>query len=164
MRKLHSVLTLWCVLLLAPGLFEAFGNTTLNGTLAAVWIVGYLAQFSIFMWIMNLVPEQKILWWFVASMLPWIVDWTVPSSTWLLPLWAAVAVAVATWIGRVPSRTQALQQQGIRATGIVLEVLKPWMNVVIQQRLYPASPPPAHPAPGWHPGLRRHFEGPLHAR
>jgi len=84
MRKIYSVLTLWCVLLLAPGVYEAFGNTTLNGTLATVWVVGYLAQFFVFMWVLNLVPEQKILGWFIASMLPWFVDWTVPSSRWLL--------------------------------------------------------------------------------
>jgi hypothetical protein len=81
MRKLYSLLIVWCVLLLAPGVYEAFGNVTLNGTLAAVWIVGYLAQFAVFMWIMNLVGEQKVLWWFI--------------------------------------------------TGVVLEVFKPWMNVVI---------------------------------
>lgn len=131
MRKLYSLLIAWCVLLLAPGTFEAFGNVTLNGTLAAVWIVGYLAQFGVFMWIMNLVGEQKVLWWFIASLLPWAVDWTVPSSPWLLLPWAAVAIAVAAWIGRFSSRAQALQQRGIRATGVVLEVFKPWMNVVI---------------------------------
>jgi hypothetical protein len=131
MRKLYSVLTLWCVLLLAPGLFEALGNTTLNGVLAAVWVVGYLAQFSVFMWMMNLVPEQKVLWWFIASMLPWIIDWTVPSSAWLLLLWTAVAIAVAAGIGRFAQGAKSLQEQGIRATGTVLEVFKPWMNVVI---------------------------------
>ena len=131
MRKLYSVLTLWCVLLLAPGVYEACGNSTLNGTLAAIWVVGYLAQFCLFMWMMNLVPEQKVLWWFIASMLPWFVDWTVPSSTWLLLPWTAVAIAVAYWIGRVTLLAQALQQRGIRATGTVLEVLKPWMNVVV---------------------------------
>jgi hypothetical protein len=131
MRKLYSVLTLWCVLLLAPGLFEALGNTTLNGVLAAIWVVGYLAQFSVFMWMMNLVPEQKVLWWFIASMLPWIVDWTVPSSAWLLLLWTAVAIAVAAWIGRFAQGAKSLQEQGIRATGTVLEVFKPWMNVVV---------------------------------
>jgi len=131
MRKIYSLLIAWCVLLLAPGLFEAFGNVTLNGTLATVWIVGYLAQFGVFMWIMNLVGEQKVLWWFIASLVPWAVDWTVPSSAWLLLLWAAVAIAVAAWIGRFSSRARALQQRGIRATGVVLEVLKPWMNVVI---------------------------------
>jgi hypothetical protein len=131
MRKINSLLIAWCVLLLAPGIFEAFGNVTLNGTLAAVWIVGYLAQFGVFLWIMNLVGEQKVIWWFIASLLPWAVDWTVPSSTWLLLLWAAVAIAVAVWIGRFSSRARALQQRGIRATGVVLEVFKPWMNVVI---------------------------------
>ena len=131
MRKIHLLLIAWCVLLLAPGLFEAFGNVTLNGTLAAVWIVGYLVQFGVFLWIMNLVSEQKVLWWFVASLLPWGVDWTVPSSIWLLLLWAAVAIAVAAWIGNFSSGALALQQRGLRATGIVLEVFKPWMNVVV---------------------------------
>ncbi len=131
MRKIYSLLTAWCFLLLAPGLFEAFGNVTLNGTLATVWIVGYLAQFFVFMWIMNLVPEQKILWWFIASMLPWIIDWTVPSSTWLFLLWAAAAIAVATWMGRFAQSAKLLQEHGIRATGVVLEVFKPWMNVVV---------------------------------
>lgn len=131
MRRLHLLLTVWCVLLLAPGLFEAAGNVTLNGTLASIWIIGYLAQFGVFMWIMNVVGDQKVLWWFVASLLPWAVDWSVPSSRWFLLLWAAVAVAVAVWIGRLTQRTKTLQEQGIRATGTVLEVLKPWMNVVI---------------------------------
>ena len=131
MRKIYSLLTVWCLLLLAPGVFEAFGNVTLNSTLATVWIVGYLAQFGVFLWIMNLVGEQKVLWWFAASLLPWAVDWTVPSSTWFLLLWAAVAVGVAAWIGQSTGRARSLQQQGIRATGIVLEVFKPWMNVVI---------------------------------
>jgi hypothetical protein len=131
MRKINSLLIAWCVLLLAPGVYEALGNVTLNGALAFVWIVGYLAQFGVFLWIMNLVGEQKVLWWFIASLVPWAVDWTVPSSTWFLLLWAAVAIAVAVWIGRVSSRARALQQRGIRATGTVLEVFKPWMNVVI---------------------------------
>ena len=131
MRKINSLLIAWCILLLAPGLFEAFGNVTLNGTLASVWIVGYLAQFGVFMWIMNLVAEQKVLWWFAASLLPWAVDWTVPTSPWFLLLCAAVAIATAFWIGQSTGSARSLQQQGIRATGVVLEVLKPWMNVVI---------------------------------
>lgn len=131
MRKIYSVLTLWCVLLLAPGVYEALGNVTLNGTLATFWVVGYLAQFFVFMWIMNLVPQQKVLWWFIASMLPWIVDWTVPSSAWLLLLWAAVAIAVAAWMASFAQSVKALQEKGVRATGTVLEVYKPWMNVVV---------------------------------
>jgi hypothetical protein len=131
MRRVYSLLIAWCVLLLAPGVFEACGNVTLNGTLATVWVIGYLAQFGVFMWIMNLVGEQKVLWWFIASLLPWAVDWTVPVSPWFLLLGTAVVVAIAAWIGQFTRRAQSLQQRGIRATGVVLEVLKPWMNVVI---------------------------------
>jgi Short C-terminal domain len=131
MRKLYSLLTVWCVLLLAPGVYEAFGNVTLNGTLAAVWVVGYLVQFGVFMWIMNLVSDQKILWWFIASMLPWAVDWSVPTSPWFLLLCAAVTVATAFWMAQSTQLAQSLQERGVRATGTVLEVLKPWMNVVI---------------------------------
>ena len=131
MRKIYSVLTLWCLLLLAPGVCEALGNVTLNGTLATIWVVGYLAQFFVFMWVLNLVPEQKVLWWFVASMLPWFVDWTVPSSRWLLLPWTAITIAVAVWIGRFAQGAKTLQEHGIRATGTVLEVFKPWMNVVV---------------------------------
>ena len=133
MRRLHLLLIVWCVLLLAPGLFEVAGHSTLNGTLAAIWVVGYLVQFGVFMWIMNLIAEQKVLWWFIASMLPWVIDWSVPASPWLLLPWAAVATASAIWIGRVTQRATSLQEHGVRATGTVLEVFKPFMkmNVVI---------------------------------
>ncbi len=135
MRKLYSLLTLWCVLLLAPGVVELVARidirTSIPGYLAGLWIVGYLAQFGIFMWVMNLVGDQKVLWWFIASLLPWGVDWSVPVSPWFLLLCAAVAIAVAVWIGQSTQRAQSLQQRGIRATGVVLEVLKPWMNVVV---------------------------------
>jgi hypothetical protein len=135
MRKIYSLLAVWCVLLLAPGVVEVLGSidirASIPGYLAGVWIVGYLAQFGVFMWIMNLVGEQKVLWWFIASLLPWAVDWTVPVSPWFLLLGTAVVVAIAAWIGQFTRRAQSLQQRGIRATGVVLEVLKPWMNVVI---------------------------------
>jgi hypothetical protein len=133
MRRLYLLLAAWCVLVLAPGVFEFFGHVTLNGPLAFVWVAGYLAQFGIFLWIMNLVPDQKIFWWFMASLLPWAVDWSVPSSPWFLLLGAVAAVATAVWIGRFTQQVKSLQEQGIRATGVVLEVLKPFMkmNVVI---------------------------------
>jgi hypothetical protein len=167
MRKIYSLLIAWCVLLLTPGVVELLGrirtSTSLPGYWTLVWIVGYLAQFCVFMWIMNLVGEQKVLWWFIASLLPWAVDWTVPVLPWFLLLWMAVVVAVAAWIVQFTRRARSLQQ-GVRATGVVLEVLKPWMERRHQQRLHPAPPPPAYPARRWIASLRRHFEGTVHAR
>ncbi len=125
---------------MAPGVLVELGvfgridiNTNLPGSLAGLWVGGYLAQFALFLWIMNIVPKQKMIWWFVASLLPWIVDWTQPVSPWFLLLGFAVTIAVAVWIAMAARQDNTLSQQGIRATGVVLEVLKPWMkmNVVI---------------------------------
>ncbi|HEY6251879.1 MAG TPA: SHOCT domain-containing protein [Candidatus Angelobacter sp.] len=123
---------------MAPGLLVelgAFGridmNSAIPGTLALLWVVGYLLQFAVFMWIMNIVAEQKVLWWFVASLLPWAVDWTLPVSPLFFLLWFPITLAVAGWIVLVARRAESFQEHGIRATGVVLEVLKPWMNVVI---------------------------------
>ena len=138
LRRLYTLLIVWCVLLIAPGVLVALGvfrriniNTDIRGGHILLWIVGYLAQFAIFMWIVNIVGKQRNLWWLLASLLPWAVDWTIPVSSLYLLLWLPVVIALAGWIALVPQQADSLQRQGIRATGIVLEVLKPWMNVVI---------------------------------
>src|SRR5215467_14576039 len=137
-RRLYTLLAVWCVFLLAPGLLLMLGvfgridmHTSIPGSLAASWIVGFLAQFAIFMWIMNIVKEQKVLWWFVASLLPFAVDWTLPVSPLYALLWVPVTIAAAVWIALATQRADSLQNHGVRATGVVLEVLKPWMNVVV---------------------------------
>jgi len=106
-------------------------NTNIPGGAAGLWILGYLAQFFIFMWIMRVVGKQKILWWFFGSLMPWVIDWTVPVNPFYLLLWSAVLVAMASWIALVFQRDRTLQQKGIRAIGVVLQVFKPWFNVVI---------------------------------
>lgn len=134
---LYNLLAAWCLLVLAPGLV-ALGlpatitrNSSAPGSLVILWLVGYLGQFGIFLWMMNIVGKQKIVWWFVASLLPWAVDWTPPVSPWFLLLWVPVTIATAFWIAQVARQAELLQQHGIRAIGVVLEVFKPWMNVVV---------------------------------
>ncbi|HET7892767.1 MAG TPA: SHOCT domain-containing protein [Candidatus Sulfotelmatobacter sp.] len=141
-RRLYTLLVLWVVLLTAPATLTALGvfgsaNThkSVSGGLAACWIVGYLAQFGIFMWIMALVQSQDgiwrtVLWWFSASLLPWALDWT-PLSSLLLPVWYAAAIGLAVWIAFATRGEESFKERAVRATGVVLEVLKPMMNVVI---------------------------------
>ena len=142
MRRLYILLVAWCAAVVAPGVLVELGmfgridmNTSITGSVALLWIVGYLVQFAIFMWIMNIVDNQKVLstviWWFVASLVPWGIDWTLPVSPLFALLWLPIVIAVAGWIASVDQRDKSLQQHGIRATGVVLEVLKPRMNVVI---------------------------------
>ena len=138
MRRLYTLLIVWCALMIAPALLVVLGvfgridmNSTIPGGAAIAWVVGYLAQFAIFMWIMNVVGKQKVLWWFMASLLPWAVDWTVPVSPLFVLLWLPILIAIALWIAFVARQDESLLQQGIRATGVVLAVLQPRMNVVI---------------------------------
>src|SRR5215471_13280379 len=134
LRRLYTLLIVWSIFLMLPGVLMELGalgridmNSSIPGSLTLLWVVGYLAQFAIFLWIMNIVPEQKILWWFVASLLPWAIDWTLPVSTWFILLWVPITMSVMYWIAAVARRAESLQQHGIRATGVVLEVFKPWM-------------------------------------
>jgi hypothetical protein len=141
LRRLDILLAVWLVLLLAPATLVGLGafghldvHKNIGGAVAFAWIVGYLAQFGMFMWIMSIFQDQTmlwrtILWWFAASLLPWGLDWTPPSSFLVLEYGAAIAFAF--WIGSAARRSEMFKQHAVRATGTVLEVLKPMMNVVI---------------------------------
>jgi hypothetical protein len=145
MRRIYILLVLWFLFLIAPGLIvetSVFGDigpySLIPGSVIFVWIVGYLAQFGVFMWIMNIVGKQttlsagaQLVWWFLGSLLPLAVDWSLPVSISFLLLWLPVAIVLAVWIALVASRAESLQLQGIPARGVVLEVLKPLMNVVV---------------------------------
>ena len=142
LRRLNLLLIVWPVLLLAPGTMIALGafghldmKTSISGAIAGAWIVGYFVQFFFFMWIMRIAGDDSLLhqlvWWFSASLLPWAVDWTVPVSPAFFLLWIPVMAGLAAWIGVSARHADALQQHGIPATGVVLEVKKPLMNVVI---------------------------------
>lgn len=138
LRKIYTLVVLWCVFMIAPalllelGLFGPFNmNKNISGGAAGLWIGGYLAQFGIFMWLMNVVGDQKVLWWFGASLLPWALDWTVPASPLYYLVWLPVTIGQAGWIVLVARQAETFLERGIKATGVVLEVLKPLMNVVI---------------------------------
>ena len=142
LRRLNTLLVVWFVLLTAPATLAALGvfgsvnaHKAISGSLALCWVLGYLVQFGVFMWIMNLAGNQDVIWrtliwWFGASLLPWALDWTPPGSV-LFFLWYAVALGLACWIALTARRAESFRERAVRATGLVLEVLKPMMNVVI---------------------------------
>jgi hypothetical protein len=137
-RRLYILLVAWCAFLLAPGVLVALGlfgrldmRTNFPGGLALLWVLGYLAQFFTFMALMNVAHKQRIVWWFIASLLPWAVDWSQPVSPWFLLGGFVVTIAVALWIAHDAREESALIEHGVRATGVVLQVFKPLMNVVI---------------------------------
>jgi putative oligomerization/nucleic acid binding protein len=140
-RRLYTLLVVWVFLLTGPAnlvLLGVFGSVnahkSVSGGLAAAWIVGYLAQFGIFMWIMALVNQdvlwRTLIWWFSGSLLPWALDWT-PQSSLLFPAWYAVAIGLACWIALSARQAESFKERAVHATGTVLEIFKPMMNVVI---------------------------------
>jgi hypothetical protein len=137
-RKFFPLLIAWTILSVGPGLVVALGatgridaNTPLTGAPILIWIVGWLAQYAAFFWLMSVTRKQNIAWWFVASALPWAADWTMPLGLPYQAGWTAAAVATAVWIARVEHAYESLEDRGIRAKGVVLQVYRPLMNVVI---------------------------------
>jgi hypothetical protein len=135
--QLYILLVVWLVLLIAPAALELSGTfgrfdtmTDVVGPMIGIWIVGYLAQFGVFMWISRIV-NPGILAWFAASMLPWALDWTTPVSPLFTALWVVVAVAFALFIASHARRDESLRENGIHASGVVLQVYQPFMNVII---------------------------------
>lgn len=137
LARLYVLLVVWLALLIAPCALELQGtfghfdrNSAVGGSIVGVWIGGYLAQFGVFLWISRIV-DPGFLAWFAASLLPWAIDWTTPVSPLLATAWVAIAIAVALWIVAHARRDESLRERGIRATGIVLQVYQPFMNVIV---------------------------------
>ncbi len=99
-----------------------------------VWLGGYVAQFVVFLAISRRSPRPALLGWVIASTVPWAADWTTPPlSVWWLALWSTVVLGYAAWLVVAVSRVDQLRSAGVSATGVVLEVIRPTFNVVVNK-------------------------------
>jgi hypothetical protein len=132
-----SLLVAWCIFVVAPGwiVYLVFRgtdeDTAVVGPAFAIWIVGYLIQFGLFMALSRKSKGNSIVGWLLASTMPFAVDWTVPVAPWSPAAVAFVVGAYAVWFYYSLARSDDLQHNGIRAIGTVLEVKQPIMNMVI---------------------------------
>lgn len=137
-RTIAGLSVLWWGLIVAPALvatrlLDHAGATSAKGGVLAVWLGGYIAQFVVFLMISRRSPRPAVLGWVIASVVPWAADWTAPLSTWWLVLWTAIVAAYAAWwVGQV-SRVDQLRADGLAASGVVLEVIRPTFNVVVNK-------------------------------
>jgi hypothetical protein len=137
LSRLNALLAIWLLCLFAPAALIAlgvFGHFDINSNVGPeiwLWIGGYLVQFAAFMWISRIADKGVFLGWFAASLLPWAIDWTVPVSPVFAMLWFAVALAMAVYISVGARQSESLKEHGIKASGVVLQVYQPAMNVVI---------------------------------
>lgn len=138
--RLYALLALWTVLLLTPAILMLAGlfgpiqsKIPITSTIILLWIGCYLAQFFLFLWIMANVGEQNILWKMATSLIPWAIDWTLPLSWNYALLWGPLLALIIAWVVAVAHRKESLLKHGIRAVGTVIEVMKPWTNVIINK-------------------------------
>lgn len=137
-RTIATLSALWCALIVAPavigaGMLDHVGSSAASGRLLAVWLVGYVAQFLVFLMISRRSPRPVLLGWFISSMVPWAADWTAPLSLWWLVLWIVVVMGYGTWLASRVAQVDRLRRDGLRGTGVVLEVIRPVFNVVVNK-------------------------------
>jgi hypothetical protein len=139
-RSLQVVLSVagWWALVVLPGALtvaNVFGKNgpdlQLNGAIVLVWIVCYLAQLAMVYVMQHALGHSRVSWFFVASLLPWVVDWSAPAGPgWgLLAIGIAGAIAVAIILRSL--RAINLDTRGTVVTATVKKVLRNYMNVVI---------------------------------
>jgi hypothetical protein len=132
-----SLLVTWCVFVVAPAwvVYFAFrgidANTPIIGPIIAIWIVGYLLQFGTFMAVARKAGGNSVVGWLLASTMPFVADWTVPVAPWSPVAVVVVVGAYAVWFYSRLARSDDLQHNGIPATGTVLEVKQPVMNMIV---------------------------------
>jgi hypothetical protein len=136
LRTVGLLLALWCVLVIGPALVVTimWGTQTDEppGYVVLAWIVGYLLQFGVFT-VLALKTQRanNFIGWLIASLAPWAADWSAPVSLWWLVPCAMLVIGYAWWLYRSVARSRSLQRDGVPARGVVVKVVKPMMNVVV---------------------------------
>jgi hypothetical protein len=132
-----SLLVAWCAFLVAPAWIVYFTfrgtdpNTPILGPIITIWLVGYLIQFALFMVLSRKSTGMNVVGWLFASTMPFVADWTVPVAPWSPAAVLLVVGAHAAWFYSRLDRSNNLQHNGIPATGTVLEVKEPIMNMIV---------------------------------
>lgn len=137
-RKVAALTALWCALIVVPAiaagmlLHRGHGDQHM-GWVAGIWVVGYLAQFLLFIKIGRTSPcgtgPGKI----IAALVPWLADWTTPVTLWSVLPAAVIVIAYSAHLTRAVYRLDVLRRDGVEARGRVLEVIRPGLNAVVDR-------------------------------
>ena len=129
---------LWLVLIIAPALVAArllagAGDNAHMGWVLGVWVGGYVAQLVVFLAMSRRSPRPAGLGWLLASTVPWAADWAAPAAMWGLAGCAAIVLAYAVWLVFAVYRVDRLRAGGLRGSAVVLEVIRPTVNAVVDK-------------------------------
>lgn len=110
LRTVGLLLTLWCVLAIAPAfviaVFMGVDTEDPSATVLLVWIGGYLAQIAVFFVITLKTGGGGFFGWLIASLVPWSANWVAPLSPWWLIACVAVVAGYSLWFYRSLTRSR----------------------------------------------------------
>lgn len=137
-RTIARLSALWWLLIVAPALIgtrmlDHVGSAAATGRVLGVWLVGYVAQFVVFLMMSRRSPRPIAVGWFISAIVPWAADWTAPLSAWWLVGWSIAVAGYAVWLVTEVFHVDLLRRDGVRGTGVVLEVIRPVFNVVVNK-------------------------------
>ncbi|BBZ76149.1 hypothetical protein MANY_14860 [Mycolicibacterium anyangense] len=135
-RVIAVLSALWCVLVVAPAVVAAHllaeaTQTSQKGWALGVWLVGYIAQFLVFLQISRRCTRPVLLGWLIASTVPWLADWAAPFTGWGVAVSGAVVGAYGVWLTAAVYRVDRLREAGVLAWAEVLDVIRPALNAVV---------------------------------
>lgn len=135
-RAIAVLSALWCVLVVVPALVAAHllaeaTQTSHKGWVLGVWVIGYIAQFVVFLQISRRSPRPVTVGWLIASTVPWAADWAAPVSGWAVVGCGAIMAGYAIWLVAAVQRVDRLRTAGTPAWAEVLDVTRPALNVVV---------------------------------
>jgi hypothetical protein len=127
--RLRNLLAIWAASVLLPGIiaipWAGRGLEEFQIPAYLLWGLGFLAQLFLFTAIAK-VSETTQMWaWILTSVLPWVINLTVPDNPQYIPVFVVAVGVFAAWIYLRSSATDRLLHDGLDGTGVVIEVVEP---------------------------------------
>lgn len=134
-RPVVVLLAMWCIVASAPAVIAQHvlhTSTDAIGWVAGLWIVGYIASLLLFVMVGRRSPVGTGVGRMLAALAPWLADWTALISPWCVLPFAAALVGYSYWLSKAVYQVDVLRRDGIWGRGVVLEVIRPTLTVVMK--------------------------------
>jgi hypothetical protein len=120
--RLLKLLGGWAAAVLLPGIISINQPVMLA---YVVWGLGFFAALALFVVVAKLTQTTDMWPWLVASVVPWVVNLSVPDNPIYIPVFVVGVGVFAAWIFLRSSATDRLLHEGVDGTGTVIEVIEP---------------------------------------
>ena len=128
-RQLLNLLVAWEGAVLLPGIlaipWAGRGLDEFQIPAYVLWGLGFLIQLFLFTVIAKLSGTTQMWAWAFTSVVPWVVNLTVPDNPMYIPVFVVAVGVFAAWIFLRSTATDRLLHDGLDGTGVVIEVVEP---------------------------------------